>query len=73
MKRLKSIVLTSLLAAAAPAPGSAQEMTPDLVAFVTLYKELVEINTTLSVGDCTRAAEAMATRLRTGGFADALD
>jgi len=71
MKRLKSIVLTSLLAAAAaPAPGSAQEMTPDLVAFVTLYKELVEINTTLSVGDCTRAAEAMATRLRTGGFAD---
>jgi acetylornithine deacetylase/succinyl-diaminopimelate desuccinylase-like protein len=33
-----------------------------------IYKELVEINTTDSVGDCTRAAEAMAARLRSAGF-----
>ncbi|MBC8028456.1 MAG: M20/M25/M40 family metallo-hydrolase, partial [Steroidobacteraceae bacterium] len=38
--------------------------------FRELYKELVEINTTLSVGSCTKAAEAMAIRLRSAGFAD---
>src|SRR5688572_25145676 len=38
--------------------------------FRALYKELVEINTTLSVGSCTKAAEAMAARLRAAGFAE---
>ena len=33
-----------------------------------IYKELVEINTTDSAGDNTRAAEAMAARLRAAGF-----
>src|SRR5919206_1988578 len=33
-----------------------------------IYKELVEINTTDSVGDCTHAAQAMAARLRAAGF-----
>ncbi len=33
-----------------------------------IYRELVEINTTDSSGDCTRAAEAMAARLRTAGL-----
>lgn len=33
-----------------------------------IYQELVEINTTHSVGDCTAAARAMATRLRDGGY-----
>lgn len=32
-----------------------------------LYKELVEINTTLSSGSCTKAANAMAARLRASG------
>ena len=32
--------------------------------FRELYKELVEINTTLSVGSCTDAANAMKARLR---------
>ena len=40
------------------------------VEFRELYKELVEINTTLSVGSCTKAAEAMAARLMAAGFAD---
>jgi acetylornithine deacetylase/succinyl-diaminopimelate desuccinylase-like protein len=36
-----------------------------------IYKELVEINTTdTSAGNVTRAAEAMATRLKAAGFAD---
>src|ERR1700730_16100501 len=34
-----------------------------------VFKELVEINTTDSVGNVTRAAQAMAARLREGGFA----
>lgn len=36
--------------------------------FRGLYRELVEINTTLSSGNCTQAAEAMAARLRAGGL-----
>ena len=34
-----------------------------------VFKELIEINTTDSVGNVTIAAEAMAKRLRAGGFA----
>src|SRR5215831_6672090 len=33
-----------------------------------IFRELIEINTTDSVGSTTRAAEAMARRLRVGGF-----
>ncbi len=33
-----------------------------------IFRELIEINTTDSVGNCTRAAEAMAKRLRDAGF-----
>jgi acetylornithine deacetylase/succinyl-diaminopimelate desuccinylase-like protein len=36
-----------------------------------VYKELVEIDTTTATGDTARAAEAMASRLQAGGFADA--
>src|SRR4051812_17541050 len=38
--------------------------------FRALYKELVEINTTLSAGSCTEAASAMKARLSAAGFAD---
>jgi acetylornithine deacetylase/succinyl-diaminopimelate desuccinylase-like protein len=38
--------------------------------FRSLYKELVETNTTLSSGSCTLAAERMAARLKTAGFTD---
>jgi acetylornithine deacetylase/succinyl-diaminopimelate desuccinylase-like protein len=40
-------------------------------AFRALYQELVEINTTLSVGSCTDAASAMKARLAAVGFPDA--
>jgi acetylornithine deacetylase/succinyl-diaminopimelate desuccinylase-like protein len=39
--------------------------------FRELYKELVEINTTLSVGSCTDASNAMKARLLAAGFTDA--
>ena len=35
-----------------------------------IFKQLIEINTTDSVGDNTRAAEAMAARFRAAGFAE---
>lgn len=40
----------------------------DEAAFRALYKELIEINTTRSAGDCTRAAEAMRQRLLAAGY-----
>src|SRR5260370_35743126 len=35
-----------------------------------IFKELIEINTTHSAGNTTKAAEAMAARLRAAGFSD---
>lgn len=61
----------SVMAAAVafmPAAAQAQDR-PDQKAFFGLYKELVETNTTLSVGDCTKAAEQIATRLKAAGYA----
>ena len=43
---------------------------PDQVTFRALYKELVETNTTLSVGSCTLAAEHIAAHLKSAGFSD---
>ena len=52
-------------------PVLAQEIapTPAQRQLRELYKELVEINTTDSVGSCTVAAEAMRVRLLAGGIA----
>ena len=44
---------------------------PDQAAFRAIYKELVETNTTLSVGSCTQAAAQVGARLKAAGFADA--
>jgi acetylornithine deacetylase/succinyl-diaminopimelate desuccinylase-like protein len=43
---------------------------PDQVAFLALYKELVETNTTLSAGSCTLAAERLAVHLKAAGYSD---
>src|SRR6267142_1962159 len=45
-----------------------QEQTKQLAR--DIFKQLIEINTTDSVGNVSAAAEAMATRLRDGGFAE---
>ncbi len=52
------------------AAGKADELTPAQQAFRQIYQELVEINTTASVGDTSKAAEAMAAHLRAAGIAD---
>ena len=43
---------------------------PDQKLTHDIFKELIEINTTNSVGNTTTAAKAMAARLRTAGFED---
>jgi len=42
----------------------------DQIAYLALYKELVETNTTLSAGSCTLAAERLAAHLKAAGFPD---
>ncbi len=61
--------LVSLLLALA-VPASAAER-PGEAAFRSLYKQIVETNTSVSTGSCTIAAERMAERLKAAGFGDA--
>jgi acetylornithine deacetylase/succinyl-diaminopimelate desuccinylase-like protein len=63
------VAITALLSAVAPAAtlDSADPATMQLGH--DIFKQLIEINTTDSVGSTTKAAEAMAQRLRDGGFA----
>ena len=61
----------SLIALALMGPATksaAQSPAPDEAAFRALYKELIEINTTQSVGSCTEAAEAMRAHLLAAGI-----
>jgi acetylornithine deacetylase/succinyl-diaminopimelate desuccinylase-like protein len=59
----------AIAAIAAAFAARAESAAPDSseAAFRSLYKELIEINTTRSAGDCTRAAEAMRQRLLAAG------
>ena len=61
---------TALLATTAHAQIPAGGASPDQAQFRALYKELVETNTSLSVGSCTLAAERMAAHLRAAGIPD---
>jgi acetylornithine deacetylase/succinyl-diaminopimelate desuccinylase-like protein len=65
------VVLAATLASQAFAQAPATTLRADQLAFRELYKELVEINTTLSVGSCTQASEAMAARLTAAGYSSA--
>lgn len=72
MRNLRKVLAATVMAAALPGLAGAQGSTirPDQAAFRELYEELVETNTTLSVGDCTLAAQRMAARLKAAGFPD---
>jgi acetylornithine deacetylase/succinyl-diaminopimelate desuccinylase-like protein len=63
-----SLVIAVQLAIAQEPPMA--PLRPDQTTFFALYKELVETNTTLSAGNCTAAAERIATHLRAAGFED---
>ncbi len=75
MKQAVWMMTAALLAAPVMASAQTAEppktVRPDQLAFRDLYKELVEINTTLSVGSCTAAAQAMGARLKAAGYPDA--
>jgi acetylornithine deacetylase/succinyl-diaminopimelate desuccinylase-like protein len=58
----------AVLAAAGAAHGAG--LTPVQQQMRSIYQELVETNTTNSVGSCTVAAQKMAKRLKAGGFKD---
>jgi acetylornithine deacetylase/succinyl-diaminopimelate desuccinylase-like protein len=69
-----AVAFVSLAARAAAVTPSAPTSTPngaaraDQLAFRELYRELIETNTSHSVGSCTLAAERMAAHLRAAGF-----
>ena len=66
---VKSLVISTLLMGTALACGAARaEPAGDKALFRSIYKELVEINTTESTGDTLVAATAMAKRLTDAGF-----
>ena len=58
----------AVMALAGAAQGA--ELTPVQKQFRSIYQELVETNTTNSVGSCTVAAKKMAQRLKAGGYQD---
>ncbi len=64
---VRNLVVCLVLAASAYAAPPALDASSRQLAR-DIYKELIEINTTDSSGDNTRAAEAMAARLRAAGF-----
>jgi acetylornithine deacetylase/succinyl-diaminopimelate desuccinylase-like protein len=66
------IRLTGLAALLAAGPAWADAPLPAHVELLrAIYKELIEVNTTDSVGDTTKAADAMAARLKAAGFPEA--
>ena len=63
---LRAFVVATVLSV--PLSASAEDLAARQQTFRDIYRELVEINTTDSVGDSVRAAEAMAARLKDGGL-----
>ena len=66
----------ALVCAAVAAGAAAQEppmgpLRPDQSAFLSLYREMVETNTTLSSGDCTLLSHKIAAHLKSAGYTDA--
>ena len=71
----RTLAAIAALGLAAPATaqvptGETGTLRPDQQAFFALYKELVETNTVVGVGSCTKAAAQIADRMKAAGFAD---
>lgn len=76
MRQLSGLLLSSLLLVSSVvsqqvAKTNPLQLTTHQQLLRDIYQELVEINTTDSVGDTTKAAAAMAARLRASGFPEA--
>jgi acetylornithine deacetylase/succinyl-diaminopimelate desuccinylase-like protein len=70
MTSLVSKCLLAVALLATSASGFAQVPTAEQKLLREIYRELLEINTTDSVGDTTKAAEAVAARLKQAGFGE---
>src|SRR5450755_409123 len=70
VRMLGAICLAISMRAAMADEAPMGALRPDQTAFLALYKELVETNTTLSAGSCTLAAERMAAHLKSAGYTD---
>ncbi len=66
---LLKLLVSSAVALTSLASATAQPLTSHQQLAFDIYKELVEINTVVGIGDTARGAEAMAARLRSAGFA----
>ncbi len=68
---MRGALISGLLLAALAAPAAnAQPNFPGQAQFRALYQELVEIDSTVQHGSCTKAVNAMAARLRAAGYPD---
>jgi acetylornithine deacetylase/succinyl-diaminopimelate desuccinylase-like protein len=70
---IRTLAAAAALSFAALSTAHAQGPAPSFpgqAEFRDLYKELVEIDTTVQHGSCTKAAEAMAARLKAAGYPD---
>src|SRR5262250_2809303 len=66
---LSTVVTAVLVAPSSRGPGAQPAaLAPHQALLREIYQELIEINTTNSIGDNTKAAEAMARRLIAAGF-----
>src|SRR4029450_7319798 len=68
---LRPASLCTAILMSAATPLAAEGLNANQQRAFDIYKELIEINTVTATGDTAQAAEAMAARLRAGGFADA--
>src|SRR6185312_10621384 len=68
---LRSASLCTAILMSAATPLAAEGLNANQQRAFDIYKELIEINTVTATGDTAKAAEAMAARLRAGGFPDA--
>jgi acetylornithine deacetylase/succinyl-diaminopimelate desuccinylase-like protein len=64
------VMAISMQTAASAQNTSMPPLRPDQVAYLALYKELVETNTTLSAGSCTAAAGKIVAHLKAAGYTD---
>lgn len=65
---MKNILCLSLFIFTFAVVAQAQRLSPARQLAEDIFRQLIEINTTDSVGNCTEAAEAMAARLKAAGF-----
>ena len=71
MHKTFALALLGSAVLAAPAIAADAQLRPDQQAFRSLYKEMVETDTSITTGSCTALADKVEAHLRARGFTDA--